>query len=69
MENRISGSKFFSFDDCRDNTSPYPAMLPTSRDFANYMTSLGVSNEQHAVYDDGAFFWEMAFRRVSHSIG
>jgi len=62
--------------------------MPTSRDFANYMTSLGVSNEQHAVYDDGAFFsprvwwmlrayghnkvsslWEMAFRRVSHSIG
>ena len=74
MDNRIEGSKFFSFDECRDKNSPFPVMLPTSNAFSTYVSNLGISNQHHVVvYDDdamlGAFFsprvWWM-FRAFGH---
>ena len=74
FENRISCSKFFSFDECRDENSPFARMLPTSADFSAYVSSLGVSNNHHVVvYDNhekvGAYssprVWWM-FRAFGH---
>jgi len=74
LGNRISASKFFSFDECRDLDTPFDRMLPTSADFSAYVSNLGISNQHHVVvYDDnekvGAYssprVWWM-FRAFGH---
>ena len=74
MEKRISGSKFFSFDECCDQSTSLPFMLPSSKDFSSYVTRLGISNEHHVVVYDhhelvGALYsprvWWM-FRAFGH---
>ena len=50
---RIGGSKFFSLDQCRNIDLPFPYMLPTPDEFAEYVTKLGVSNEHHVIVYGG----------------
>lgn len=74
MEKRISGSKFLSFDECCDQSTTLPFMLPSSTDFSAYVTRLGISNQHHVVIYDhhelvGALYsprvWWM-FRAFGH---
>ncbi|KAJ5215582.1 thiosulfate sulfurtransferase [Penicillium cinerascens] len=48
----VPGSVFFNMDLIRDTTSQYPMMLPTSSQFAKYMTELEIrSDDILVVYD------------------
>lgn len=53
FRNRIGCSKLFSYDECRDHTSPYPRMLPTVTEFEVYVNQLGISNNHHVFVYDG----------------
>lgn len=65
VNNRIPCSKFFSFEECRDVTSPFPRMLPTASEFSDYVTRLGIGNEHHVVvYDDHEDFGLYSSPRV-----
>lgn len=49
---RIPGARFFDIDTVKDNSSPYPHMLPSSAIFAAAMGSLGIMrNDTLIVYD------------------
>lgn len=69
----IPGAAFFDIDQCCDKTSPLDHMLPTERQFADYVGNLGVGSDTHVVVYDasdvGAFsaprVWWM-FRVFGH---
>jgi len=50
---RIPGSRFFDLELCRDLKSPYKMMLPSAREFADYVgVELGISNDSHVIIYD-----------------
>jgi len=49
---RIPGARFFDIDAVKDNSSPYPHMLPSSATFAAAMGSLGITREDTVVVYD-----------------
>ena len=52
---RIPGASFFDVYNCSDKTSPYVLMLPNTKDFSDYMRSLGIHNGSYVVvYDNNA---------------
>ncbi|XP_068679540.1 3-mercaptopyruvate sulfurtransferase-like [Montipora foliosa] len=52
---RIPGASFFDVYNCSDKTSPYEHMLPNTKDFSDYMRSLGIHNGSYVVvYDNNA---------------
>lgn len=53
LERHIPGASFFDIEECRDTASPYEVMLPSPKDFANYVGRLGIGNETHVVVYDG----------------
>ncbi|KAM9306056.1 uncharacterized protein PAF06_013163 [Gastrophryne carolinensis] len=73
-ERHLAGASFFDLEECRDHASPYPMMLPSPEQFADYVGGLGVSNRSHVVIYDcdkgGAMcaprLWWM-FRVFGHS--
>ncbi|XP_028843160.1 3-mercaptopyruvate sulfurtransferase [Denticeps clupeoides] len=73
-QSHIPGASFFDIDECCDKSSSYDHMLPTERDFAEYVGKLGIANDTHVVVYDtsdfGAFsaprVWWM-FRLFGHS--
>lgn len=48
----ICGARYFDVDSAADHNSPYPHMLPTSEAFGEYMSQLGVNNDDHIVIYD-----------------
>ncbi|KAM9306055.1 thiosulfate sulfurtransferase-like [Gastrophryne carolinensis] len=51
-ERHLAGATFFDLEECRDHASPYPMMLPSPEQFADYVGGLGVSNRSHVVIYD-----------------
>lgn len=74
-QKHIPGSSFFDIDECRDKSSEFDHMLPTSSYFSNYVGDLGIGNDTHVVVYDtsdfGSFIaprvWWM-FRLFGHSL-
>ena len=65
MEKRIPGSRFFCIDECSDKQSSLPHMLPSTNNFQQYMTLLGVSNHHHVIiYDNSPKFGLFSAPRV-----
>ena len=68
----IPGAVFFNLDDISDPDSPYPHMLPSPERFAEKISALGISNDDHVVvYDTAGLFsapraWWM-FRVFGHN--
>ncbi|XP_061882484.1 3-mercaptopyruvate sulfurtransferase-like isoform X2 [Entelurus aequoreus] len=70
----IPGSAFLDLDECCDRTSPLEHMLPSERDFADYVGRLSVDEDTHVVVYDASDFgafsapraWWM-FRVFGHS--
>lgn len=72
MGGRIEGAQFFDIDVVADQESPLPHMLPTPEYFADCMSSMGISNDDHVViYDQSGLYmassraWWM-FRTFGH---
>ena len=62
---RIQGARFFDIEECVDKGSPYEHMIPRAEDFANYVKTLGISNDSHVVvYDNNAKFGLFSAPRV-----
>ncbi|XP_069509111.1 thiosulfate sulfurtransferase-like [Ambystoma mexicanum] len=53
LERHIPGASFFDIEVCKDRASPYEVMLPSEREFGDYVGSLGVGNDTHVVVYDG----------------
>lgn len=51
---RIPGARFFDIDRIADTSVPLPHMLPSERDFADALTTLGVGADDHVVVYDAA---------------
>ncbi|KAK3601836.1 hypothetical protein CHS0354_041757 [Potamilus streckersoni] len=61
----IPGAQFFDIDDCCDKNSSFDHMLPSPREFENYVGRLGISNKTHVVvYDTNATFGIFSAQRV-----
>ena len=57
LESRIPGTVFFNIDECCDESSELPHMLPNEKIFAEYVRHLGITNESHVVaYDNNEDF-------------
>ncbi|EAA30182.1 Rhodanese-like protein [Neurospora crassa] len=52
IEKRIPKARFFDLDKVIDKRSPYPHMLPSSKDFAAAMSELGIRREDTVVIYD-----------------
>ncbi|XP_066214399.1 thiosulfate sulfurtransferase isoform X2 [Saccopteryx leptura] len=53
LECHVPGASFFDIEECKDKSSPYEMMLPSEEGFADYVGSLGISNDTHVVVYDG----------------
>ena len=69
---RIEGAQFFDIEAVADQESPLPHMLPTPEYFADCVSSMGISNDDHVViYDQSGLYmassraWWM-FRTFGH---
>ena len=68
----LHDARFFDIDTASDQTSPYPHMLPTAKDFEKYVGStLGIKNDDHLViYDNSdvcsAFRVYLTFKIFGH---
>lgn len=51
-QKRIPGARFFDIDECRDKSTPYEHMIPSTDDFSKYVSNLGITNESHVVVYD-----------------
>ena len=61
----IPDAQFFDIDDCIDKTSPYIHMMPTVKEFEEYVGKLGINNHTHViVYDNNEKFGTMSAPRV-----
>ncbi|KAG7460082.1 hypothetical protein MATL_G00217590 [Megalops atlanticus] len=63
-QKHIPGASFFDIDECCDKTSPLDHMLPTEREFADFVGNLGIGNETHVVVYDGSDFGSFSAPRV-----
>ena len=62
---RIPGAKFFDIEECTDKGSSFEHMMPHKEDFANYVKSLGIGNDNHVVvYDNNVKFGMFSAPRV-----
>jgi thiosulfate/3-mercaptopyruvate sulfurtransferase len=52
QKNRIPSARFFDLDAIKDNSSPYPHMLPDSETFAKAMSELGIRKDDSVVVYD-----------------
>lgn len=53
LQRHIPSAQFFDIAECSDHSSPYPRMLPSPRDFEEYMGGqLGVGQGTHVVVYD-----------------
>ncbi len=50
----IPGARFFDLDAASDQASPLPHMLPSERDFTEYMAALGMNDGDGIVVYDGS---------------
>jgi thiosulfate/3-mercaptopyruvate sulfurtransferase len=53
-EKRIPTALFFDIDAVKDESSPYPHMLPTAEGFAKAMSNLGIKRDDRLVVYDSA---------------
>ena len=73
LGSHIEGAQFFDIDVVADQESPLPHMLPSADYFADCISSLGISNDDHVVvYDQSGLYmassraWWM-FRAFGHN--
>ena len=48
-EIRIPNSTYFDIDDISDKSSPLPHMMPTADEFSNYVTNMGITNNDNII--------------------
>ncbi|KAG9340361.1 hypothetical protein JZ751_021474 [Albula glossodonta] len=63
-EGHIPGASFFDIDECCDKTSSLDHMLPTEREFADYVGNLGIGNKTHVIVYDASDFGSFSAPRV-----
>ncbi|KAJ8251568.1 hypothetical protein GJAV_G00222740 [Gymnothorax javanicus] len=63
-ESHIPGASFFDIDQCCDKSTTLDHMLPTEREFANYVGNLGIGNQTHVVVYDTSDFGGFSAPRV-----
>ncbi|KAJ8251569.1 hypothetical protein GJAV_G00222750 [Gymnothorax javanicus] len=63
-ESHIPGASFFDIDQCCDKASSLAHMLPTEREFADYVGNLGIGNQTHVVVYDTSDYGSFAAPRV-----
>lgn len=63
-DRHIPGASFFDIDQCCDKTSSLDHMLPTEREFADYVGNLGIGNHTHVVVYDASDFGSFSAPRV-----
>lgn len=51
-QKHIAGAAFFDTNECRDKSSPYTVMLPSAKQFEEYVGQLGIDNSSHVVVYD-----------------
>lgn len=57
LSRRIEGAQFFDIDAVADQEAPLPHTLPTPEYFADCISALGISNEDHVVvYDQSGLY-------------
>lgn len=57
LEERIPGARFFDIDGIKDDTSPYPHMLPSRKEFYKGLGQLGLQKDDVlVVYDKTGIF-------------
>ena len=49
IRGHIPEAQFFDLEECRDKNSKYEFMLPSPREFENYVGRLGINNDTHVV--------------------
>lgn len=61
----VPGSLFFDINECADQDSPYPHMLPSTEDFEDCVRRMGIKNDSHViVYDTSEKFGLFSAARV-----
>ncbi|CAI9724603.1 3-mercaptopyruvate sulfurtransferase-like [Octopus vulgaris] len=61
----IPGALFFDVNECVDQNSPYPHMLPSPEEFEDYVRRMGIKNDSHViVYDTSEKFGLFSAARV-----
>ncbi|XP_061567481.1 3-mercaptopyruvate sulfurtransferase-like [Cololabis saira] len=63
-QKHVPGASFFDIDECSDKSSAFDHMLPTSREFSEYVGNLGVGNDTHVVVYDTSDFGSFSAPRV-----
>ena len=48
-DQRIPNSKYFNIDEICDKTSPLPHMMPTEEEFSDYVTNMGIKNNDNFI--------------------
>ncbi|XP_014783097.1 3-mercaptopyruvate sulfurtransferase [Octopus bimaculoides] len=61
----IPGALFFDINECANQNSPYPHMLPSPEEFEDYVRRMGIKNNSHViVYDTSEKFGLFSAARV-----
>lgn len=68
LERRIPHARFFDLDKVKDDTSPYPHMLPSPETFAEEMGKLGIRKDDSVVVYDTAELGIFSAPRVAWTL-
>jgi len=68
LEHRIPHARFFDLDAIKDDSSPYPHMLPTPEKFAEAMGKLGIRKDDSVVVYDSADMGIFSAPRVAWTL-
>ncbi|XP_041363652.1 thiosulfate sulfurtransferase-like isoform X2 [Gigantopelta aegis] len=65
VSKHIPDAQFFDIDGCIDKASPYVHMLPSTKEFEEYVGKLGINNHTHVIiYDNNEKFGTLSAARV-----
>ncbi|XP_041363650.1 3-mercaptopyruvate sulfurtransferase-like [Gigantopelta aegis] len=65
VSKHIPDAQFFDIDECIDKDSPYIHMMPSTKEFEDYVGKLGINNHTHVVvYDNNEKFGTLSAPRV-----
>ncbi|XP_029014589.1 3-mercaptopyruvate sulfurtransferase [Betta splendens] len=63
-QRHLAGACFFDIEECRDKSSAFDHMLPTSSAFSTYVGDLGIGDDAHVVVYDASDFGSFTAPRV-----
>ncbi|KAK3090193.1 hypothetical protein FSP39_009930 [Pinctada imbricata] len=65
LKKHIPGALYFDVEECIDKASKYPNMLPSPKEFEQYVGDLGISNKTHiVVYDTTDYYGFFSAQRA-----